>query len=274
SGGLDSSAVLCIADDLRRSGDISAPLLPISYVVNDDPRSEERRFIRVLESTRQLRVDRVAVRPPGAGDQGERAVWPSEWPRFDHEWGVRQPMLARATRAGARTVMTGHWSDQLFFVTGYLTDLFVGFAWRQISRHMREYSRWFVDADPAYFRSRFRRELLLNLAPHEWRAWFRPFINAASLPALRLVRPEFATRLTPRRPRIPRPRSASAHARDIYQFVRAKSHRLQFEADEKLVTSCGIESATPFLDRDLIAYLMSIPGDIQNHNGVPRALLR
>jgi hypothetical protein len=170
--------------------------------------------------------------------------------------------------------MTGHWSDQLFFVTGYLNDLFVRFAWRQISRHLREYARWFVDADPAYFRSRFRRELLLNLTPHECRAWFGPFINRASPSGLRLVRPEFAARLKRRRPRTRRPRSANAHARDIYQFVRAKSHRLQFEADEKLAASCGVESITPFLDRDLIAYLMSIPGDIQNHNGVPRALLR
>jgi asparagine synthase (glutamine-hydrolysing) len=30
----------------------------------------------------------------------------------------------------------------------------------------------------------------------------------------------------------------------------------------------------PFLDRDLIAFLMAIPGEIQNWNGVPRGLLR
>jgi asparagine synthase (glutamine-hydrolysing) len=274
SGGLDSSAVLCIADDLRKSGDINAPLLPISYVVNEDQRSDEHRFLRVLESMRHLQVDRVLVRPPGDREPDEPSVRHSEWPRFDEEWVARQPMLARATSAGARTVMTGHWSDQLFFVTGFLNDLFVRFAWRQISRHLREYSRWFVDADPAYFRSRFRRELLLNLTPHQCRAWFRPFINTASPSGLRLVRPEFAARLNRRRPRTRRPRSASAHAGDIYRFVRAKSHRLQFEADEKLGASCGVESVTPFLDRDLIAYLMSIPGDIQNHNGVPRALLR
>jgi hypothetical protein len=56
--------------------------------------------------------------------------------------------------------------------------------------------------------------------------------------------------------------------------LRAMAHRLQFEADEKLASGCAIESVTPFLDRDVIAFLMSIPGETQTRNGVPRALLR
>jgi hypothetical protein len=184
-------------------------------------------------------------------------------------------MFARARAAGARTILTGHWSDQLFFVTGYLSDLFVRFKWRQIAAHLREYTHWFVDADPAYFQSRFRRELLLNLTRHEWRARLRPFLKT-SVPewSRPLISTTLAPHLTRQRIRKARPRCASAHARDIYQFVRTKSHRLQFEADEKLAASCGLDSVTPFLDRDVIAYLMSIPGEVQNHQGVPRALLR
>lgn len=184
-------------------------------------------------------------------------------------------MFARAKAAGARTILTGHWSDQLFFVTGYLSDLFVRFEWRQISSHLREYAHWFVDADPAFFQSRFRRELLLNLTRHEWRAHLRPFLKTSAPEWSRpLMSTTLAPHLTRQRIRKPRPRCASAHARDIYQFVRTKSHRLQFEADEKLAASCGVDSVTPFLDREVIAYLMSIPGEVQNHKGVPRALLR
>jgi hypothetical protein len=56
--------------------------------------------------------------------------------------------------------------------------------------------------------------------------------------------------------------------------VRAQSHRLEFEADEKSVAGYALESVSPFLDRDVIAFLMSIPGDVQTRGGVPRALLR
>ena len=43
---------------------------------------------------------------------------------------------------------------------------------------------------------------------------------------------------------------------------------------KKWRTGYGMEHVTPFLDRDVIAYLMSIPGEILNQGGVPRALLR
>ena len=36
----------------------------------------------------------------------------------------------------------------------------------------------------------------------------------------------------------------------------------------------NLEMAYPFLDRDLISYLMNIPGEIQTERGVPKALLR
>jgi hypothetical protein len=60
----------------------------------------------------------------------------------------------------------------------------------------------------------------------------------------------------------------------VYESVRALSHRLQFEIDEKQVASYGMETATPFLDRDVIAFLMSIPGDVASRAGVPRMILR
>jgi hypothetical protein len=184
-------------------------------------------------------------------------------------------MLEWARAHGARTILTGHWSDQILFVTGYLSDLFRGLAWRRVAAHLNEYASWFVDADPRYFTSRFRRELLLNLTPHSVRAGLRPWHSAI---AQRRVHPlashALAARLTRRRPRMNRPGSATAHARDLYQVIRGTSHRLQFEADEKLAASGSLESVTPFLDRDVISYLMSIPGDIQNRDGVPRALLR
>jgi asparagine synthase (glutamine-hydrolysing) len=274
SGGLDSSVVLCLADDLRKSGAITAPLVPVSYTGEHDRHSDEQQALHTLESTRQLRIERVSLAPVDR-ELLTPVAWHSEWPRVDDGWCARRPLFVRARRIGARTIVTGHWSDQLLFATGYLTDLCTRFAWRRIGDHLRAYTEWFVDADPAYFRSRFRRELLLNLTPHEWRMVFRRFLKSRSPEWSRgLASPTLAARLDRPRVRIRRPRCASAHARDIYQFVRAKSHRLQFEADEKLAASWGLDSVTPFLDRDLIAYLMSIPGDVQNHNGVPRALLR
>jgi asparagine synthase (glutamine-hydrolysing) len=275
SGGLDSSIVLCVADELRRDGAASATLVPVSCTPNDDPGLEENQFIGLLESTRALRVHRAPPGRPGTLPQLMSAAWHSEWPRLDDGWQVQEPMMSVAKDLGARTILTGLWSDQTQFATAYLSDLATRFAWRQINGHLEEYGRWFVDADPSYFRSRLRRELFFNLTPHALRACLRPLHHALVGRSVRSRGTRaLASRLSRRRPRVNRPRAATAHAREIYQVVRTASHRLQFEADEKLVAGYGMESSTPFLDRDVLSYLMSIPGDVQNRGGVPRALLR
>jgi asparagine synthase (glutamine-hydrolysing) len=275
SGGLDSSVVLCIADDLRRSGESAVSIAPLTYTSADDPSSEENQHLGLLESGRGLQVGRVTIGASGDAAQSERAAWYSESPLFDAGWSAQRPLLASASARGARTLLTGLWSDQLLFVTGYLTDLVRTLSWRQVGRHLHEYRRWFVDADPAYFRARFRRELLANLAPDAVRAWLRPFHSMFDRPLERPAFPDnWRARVKRRRPRADRPAYATAHAGSIYQTARALSHRLQFEADTKLASSCAVDLVTPFLDRDVIAFLMSIPGDVQTHGGVPRALLR
>jgi asparagine synthase (glutamine-hydrolysing) len=46
------------------------------------------------------------------------------------------------------------------------------------------------------------------------------------------------------------------------------------EWNNKVSALAGLDAAFPFLDRDLLAFLMAVPGEIHNKNGVPRALLR
>jgi len=275
SGGLDSSIVLCVADRLQKNGDVASPLLPISLTAPGREATEDTHALARLESTTGLRIERLPFGVPGDREGLDNAAWNSEWPRFDDGWCAQRPLFTWARAQGARTLLTGHWSDQFSFATGYLSDLFVRFKWGEIASHLNEYSRWFVDADPRYFQRRFRRELAFNVTSHRLRRWIRPLVREKRVAGREaLMASDVAARIDRARPILPRPRCYSAHARDIYQAVHARSHRLQLEADAKLAASCGIEWTTPFLDRDLIAYLMAVPGEIQNRHGVPRALFR
>ncbi len=275
SGGLDSSVVLCIADQLRRNGAVDVPLLAASYTPSGDPASEENRFITLLESHRGLPVHRLAPGEPDAMPQLRRTAWHSEVPAFDDGWCAQDPLVAFAGESGARTLLSGLWSDQICFVTGYLSDLSMRLAWRQVARHLAEYAQWFPDADPAYFRNRFGRELCSHLTPGAVRGWLRPFRKALPWMCERTATSAaLSARLRRRRPRIDHPAFGSVHARTVYQTIRARSQRLQVEADEKVVAERGVEHVTPFLDRDVIAYLMSVPGEVLNRGGVPRGLLR
>ena len=275
SGGLDSSIVLCIADQLRKAGGITSAVLPISLTTSESEPAEETRFLSLLESTTGLRIERVPYGVPGKLADLDHAAWHSEWPRFDDGWLAQRTAFTCARAQGARTVLTGHWSDQFTFVTGYLSDLFTTFKWREIAAHLDEYSRWFVDADRGYFRRRFQHELAFHVTSHRLRRMLRPFQRQGHVAnGDARIAGDVAARIQRRRPTLSRPRCQSAHARAVYQAVRAKAHRMQFEAATKLAASCDTHWTTPFLDRDLLAYLMAVPGEIQNRGGVPRALLR
>ena len=46
------------------------------------------------------------------------------------------------------------------------------------------------------------------------------------------------------------------------------------EWQNKSAAAAGLEIAFPYLDRDLIGFLMAIPGEVQEHRGIARAILR
>ena len=138
SGGLDSSIVLCLADDLCRTGAASTKLVPLSYAPLDNPDTEENRFLRLLEQTRGLHIERLPMGAPGDAEQLRSAAWHSEYPFFDPGWCMETPLLARARSQDARLVLTGLWSDQFMFAMGYLTDLFRQLAWRDVAQHLRD----------------------------------------------------------------------------------------------------------------------------------------
>ena len=66
----------------------------------------------------------------------------------------------------------------------------------------------------------------------------------------------------------------SVHARALYIEARSKYHVHCMEWNNKAGAQNGVTSAFPFLDRDLVQFLMAVPGDVQNADGVPRAMAR
>ncbi len=274
SGGLDSTIVLGIAD-LESKSKVSRPsLLPLSYAPLSDERSQENEILALMEQYCGIRIDRVEMGRPGNFDHLADAAWHSETPFFDDSWCAETPLLAQASARGARVLLTGLWSDQLMFVTGYLVDLWKKLGWRKVLRHLREYPRWFGNIDPSYFYRRFCRELALGLTPQAMRSLLRLLYGRGAARNRAWVADELIRRARRPRPRIQHPRYANAHARNIYEVIHAKSHRLALDADEMMAARFGLVRTSPFLDRDVIAFLMAIPGETQTRGGVPRGLLR
>jgi asparagine synthase (glutamine-hydrolysing) len=275
SGGLDSSSIFCLAETLRRDDPANnPPIVGISYIWPDGVPSDEKAFLVEIERDYGVKVHRVPIGRGGFVDGATQTVWHVEVPMLDEQWNTTHQLLETTHRLGARVILTGHWADQVLFDQAYLVDLFRRLAFSEILRHLKEYSRWLIDVDAEYFRRQFLTDLIKHHVPD------------AIVPYLRLLRPDDrsapwytntlrrrARRLTLRRP--PRiPASATVHARALYAQARSSHHVGCMEWDNKVAAMHGLDMAFPFLDRDLLSFLMSIPGEVQTCNGRPKALLR
>jgi asparagine synthase (glutamine-hydrolysing) len=280
SGGLDSSSIYCQAETLRRAGRAAAPgLTGISYVGAEGTAADEQRFLREIEQAYGVSFRRIPIEPllgvvRGTEDQ-VRAI---EAPLVDYLWGVTREVHVRAREAGARVLLSGHWGDQMLFSAAYLVDLFRRLDFGKIRRHTRTYERFF-GADET---RELRRRLVLDVARHHVPRAVAPLLKSIRRMVFRPERPRpwFSDSFLRRSLRFANSPVwfgdgfHSVHARSLYLEARSKYHVHCMEWNNKIAALHGLDAAFPFLDRDLIAFLMATPGEIQNRDGVPRALLR
>lgn len=274
SGGLDSSAIFCLAETLRRCNLARhPPILGVSYISPEGSPSDETAFLLEIERQYEVAIERVPIGPMGPMNGSREAMWHIEAPFLDAMWNTTRTFLETAHQLGARVVLTGHWGDQILFDQAYLIDLLHRLAWSETWAHLKEFGRWWTDADPRHFRRRFLLDLVRYHVPH------------ALLPYLRRLRakghPPWYAEAFRRRARRSLPRETltmgrfpTAHARSLYEEIRSSHHVQCMEWNNKVAAMHGLEMAFPFLDRDLLSFLMGIPGEMQTWKGVPKAILR
>jgi asparagine synthase (glutamine-hydrolysing) len=280
SGGLDSSSIFCQAETLRRAGVAECPgVAGISHLGVEGSEADERAYLAAVERDYRVSIEAFPIEPLGeyARDLREQVI-NNEAPLFDYMWAATREVHGRATRRGARVLLSGAWGDQVLFSSAYLVDLFGRLAWSRVRRHLREYTAWFGAAESRAL----ARRLPIDFARHHLpRQIVRPckWIRRRLFGADR-ARPWYSERFLERALRFANQPALigsgfhSAHARGIYSEARSKYHVHCMEWQNKAAARSGLDVAFPFLDRDLLAFLMAIPGEVQTPGGVPRGLAR
>ncbi|MFL6280555.1 MAG: asparagine synthetase B family protein [Vicinamibacterales bacterium] len=271
SGGLDSAYIFSIATRLIREGAAPCPsVLGFNYAGAPNTPSDEEEYVRAIEQSCDAIVERIPQRA-GFMEFAADEVWHSESPLVEALSCQRQAMLRRAREAGAGRLLTGHWGDQMLFDTDYLVDLCRSRQWTAAKHHSNAWGlrrgrlalRVVRDLTsrhlPVSFVRAARRVRRRKEAP--WSAlWYTRRFRT-------LVRERFEDGRLPRT-------GGTSHAWAIYQQSRREYHVQCMEWNNRVAAMHGLDIAFPYLDCDLVQFLMSIPGEIQSHDGVPRGLMR
>ena len=274
SGGLDSSSIFCAAESMsRKSPDGFPSIFGVAYDSPPGTSSDESAYLTEIEQEYGVSINRVPVSQHRTRLDFRKMVWHVESPFLDGMYETTQAFFERVRQLEARVVLTGHWADQILFDQAYLVDRFRRLAWGEVRRHLKEFGRWFADIDVTDYRRRFFIDLvkyslpspvvalIRSLRHRPGRPWFTGNFRKQAL-GQPFKKPLFRSSLP------------NVHSRALYEQIRSGHHVLCLEWDNKTAAIHGLEMSFPFLDCDLLSFLLKIPGEVLNWEGVPKALLR
>ena len=257
SGGLDSTSVAALAAEQLCETHPDRPLITISWIFDELAQADEREFIEPMVG--RHRLDAHLVPGDDAWPLSNLPTWPVN-PNAPFEGLYRrltERAYSRARSAGARSLLTGHFGDDLYTRwPDWLRDLLASGrpveAWRRIAFELDGMSQ----GRRAALRTALGRALGFRPASRRTPIWLTP----------RAIEQGGLERAP--RSRTPR-RSMAAAAALVDQRSAHGTSRETANADR-----AGIDVRRPYRDLRLIALAASIPGHLLYRDGWSKWVLR
>jgi asparagine synthase (glutamine-hydrolysing) len=313
SGGLDSSAIVCMSRKLRRDSD--APLHTFSIVFPDLPERElrmidERRFVEAVVRTGGVEPHFVRGDTLSPMRDARRMLWHLDEPYSTPNLYLHCGLFEAAQSSSVRVLLDGFDGDSVVsHGVGRLSGLARTRQWELLDDEIRAFSAHHGKS-PALALHQFVLPQLALLArrgrPLPWLRMARELARRFGLSrreiALRfgvlplmpaglrrvsrmlkrdltvdggILRPDLARGLQRHRRAAEREQWRSLSERE--EHVRGLSHplfQLTLEIADKAAASYGVEPRYPFFDRRLIEFCVGLPESQKFDGGWPRLLFR
>jgi asparagine synthase (glutamine-hydrolysing) len=267
SGGIDSSSVVCMADDILLRGDADAPRLDTTSCYDpSEPNWDERPFFALVEQKRGRVGQHIEVDDQTLldfeGEGGRPALTPNSLANR-----TQRRLLQHIRSKSYRVLLSGIGGDE---VTGgvptptpELADLLVTGDLRQLSHQLRS---WAIVKRRPWFHilgetlRAFLPTSLYDLPTHRRPAeWLQPAFIARNYAALA----GYETRL-----------KALGPLPSFQENINALNALRRQLACSYLSPGGAHEKRYPYLDRDLLEFLYAIPREQLLRPGYRRSLLR
>ena len=271
SGGLDSSSIVCVADQLIRNGEAQTQRLEtVSHVFDECPTADERRYIRLVEAQGQFASNHIkdedfrllAPLPDDVAIVTPNPVVLS----FGFHSGIRKAM----DRVDSRVLLSGLGGDQMFggVYGAYpeVADLLASGKFIALNRSLRSWSK----AMKRSFAGLLWKDAIARQFPRRLQAL--TLGRVAQLPPW--YNREFSRRMNLQERMLAKERLRSFPTHSSRDQARG------FLSSVKSISSCwrteqfGIEVTYPFAHRPLVEFLQAIPLDQLMRPGENRVVMR
>jgi asparagine synthase (glutamine-hydrolysing) len=266
SGGLDSSAIACVARD-----QMAAPLPVFSWIFSDAPEADEREFQEIVAGEGGM------VRHIIDSAKEDYSPWTDleqllpDGPPYAANFYLNHAVAQRARQLGMRTILDGLGGDSSISRGGpRFVELFARGRFPTLVREMRAFTE-VNESDPTVahvFRSRVMAPLL---PPAIFRLYQRIWRRRGPDPWARILSDGAATLISseksPFRPHL----SVGAEHRE---HLRSPMMAEGLELFDRVMALSRVEGRYPFFDRKLVEYCVSLPSDQKLAGGYSRVVAR
>jgi asparagine synthase (glutamine-hydrolysing) len=273
SGGLDSSAIVCLADRLLPHADTPWDLTQAAEFKTfsacfEDPRYDERPFIRQVVEATAVTSQRTFPTAKELLDCLERLVWQQDEPFGSTSIFAQWTVMRSAAENGVKVLLDGQGADEL--MAGYhgcfgafYADLFREGRWRQLWHEWSAYRGRYACVPP-----QLPANFVRGLFPPLWVGIVRRFCTGTP----RWMAPDFA--------RAVHSTEEPDHCGD--SILRGMQHRLLtrhglralLRYEDRNSMAFGIETRLPFLDVRLVEFLFCLQSDWKLRDGWTKVILR
>lgn len=304
SGGLDSSAVMCVARAVERERSEPTSLPVFSAVFDKVPACDERPWIQAVLAGGGLKPHWIRGEERSPLMNLESVLWhtdePALGPNLCSAWTHYKP----AREAGVRVLLDGHGGDE---TVGYglprLSEMVQSGSWREVWRELRLLEgHGFLQGGPGASKI-MRRSLAHGLPPLRLARRLKHGLARRASGLLKrgrgqnvareqsepeagpdkpvwkaLLREEFAARIGAeamhRKSQASEPRNVDGDRKYNESTLSAPLQALAFEELSKAAAAAGVEARYPLWDKRLVELCLSMPPEQKLKDGWTRSILR
>lgn len=267
SGGLDSSSIVCTMRQLLPSNAVQT-----FSAYFDDPSCDERPYMRAVASA--ARTESVEIMPDGRRLFAEMPaiLWAQEEPFGGTSYLAQWEIMRAASEQGVKVLLDGQGGDELLcgypgYWGSYLGDLIRSGFWRKACGEATAYSRQQARLHPTVF-SNFARAVL----PARFVSNVRFSLKRHAL----WLDPDFSTAHRGRDCAGLSYDGKFATALDNHTASYLQTHSLPalLHHEDRSSMAFSVEARLPFLDSQLVDFLLSAPPELKLNHGRSKAVLR
>ncbi|MCB5253659.1 MAG: asparagine synthase (glutamine-hydrolyzing) [Candidatus Cloacimonadaceae bacterium] len=253
SGGLDSSAIACMAAPL-----LDYPLRTFSIYYEDDPALDERSYIEIVAAKNGIQTNYSAPQAQDALDWWEKATYLNDLP-VSSGFVSQYALMKMVNEASVHVLLSGQGSDEIsggyrHATYRYYADLIRSL---RVGRFAGEIKH-FLSANPLQSMGNLAKiamsvalpeSTLYALEARHYR--FDPFSKEYAAQAKAMVEGKFMQQISD----IPVSRLSSF----LYNMMHNTSLMTLLHCEDRMSMGNGVESRMPFLDHRLVELVFSLP---------------